>query len=261
MKGAVRIYKKPHPKACSMIAAWPGIGNVSLIVANYIKDKLGAEEIGEIDSPSFFEPTGVMVEDDVIEAPNFPAGKFYYWQNAGSGRDIALFICEQQPDLKVYELANCILDVGEKLKAGRIYTCAAALSRIHHTEEPKVWAVATDHKLIESLRKYKVVFRGKFHIVGLNGLFLGVAKERGIEGICLLGEVPTYAMRVANPKASLAILRVLTEVLGIEIDLTELTSLAKQADEEMKKLAAEAMSEFIGHFTEPIWERGEEEIN
>jgi len=34
--------------------------------------------------------------------------------------------------------------------------------------------------------------------------------------------------------------------------------LTKQADEEMKKLAAEAMGEFIGHFTEPIWERGEE---
>jgi hypothetical protein len=61
----------------------------------------------------------------------------------------------------------------------------------------------------------------------LNGLLLGVAKERKIEGICLLGEVPVYATRVPNPMAALAVLKVLTKMLDIEIDMAEL---AQQAE-------------------------------
>jgi len=82
-----------------------------------------------------------------------------------------------------------------------------------------------------------------------------IAKEKGIDGICLLGEVPTYATRIPNPKAALAILEILTKMLGIEINLSELISLAKEAEEEMKKVAAQAMGEFIDQFTKPIWEQ------
>jgi proteasome assembly chaperone (PAC2) family protein len=86
---------------------------------------------------------------------------------------------------------------------------------------------------------------------------LGVAKERGIDGICLLGEVPLYATRIQNPMASLVILKVLSRILNIEIDLTELTQLAIETREGMKQAAAEAMGEYIDHFTEPIWESEE----
>jgi len=96
-------------------------------------------------------------------------------------------------------------------------------------------------------------------IAGLNGLILGIAKERDIDGICLLGEVPVYATQVANPKASLAVVKVLTRILGIDIDLTELSNLAKQTSKEMERLAKQATAEFIDRFTEPIWEREEDE--
>jgi len=100
---------------------------------------------------------------------------------------------------------------------------------------------------------------GNLQIAGLNGLLLGVAKERDIEGICLLGEVPIYATRIQNPMAALAVLKVLTRMLGIEIDLDELAQLAVETGEKMKQVAAQAMGEYIDYFTEPIWERGEEE--
>ncbi len=260
MKDTVKLYKEPRPKACDLIAAWPGIGNVSLIIARYIKDKLNAEEIGEIVPSNFFDPIGVMVKDNIIEAPQFPESKFYYWHNPNSNRDIVLFIGDEQPGFKGYELANCVLDVSQKFKVTRVYTCAAAIARIHHTEKPQVWGVATDPKLIKVLRRYNVVLRGALQIAGLNGLFLGVAKERGIEGICLLGEVPMYTTRIPNPKASLAVLEVMTKILGIDINLAELAEVAKESEEEMKKLAAEAMGEFIDRYTKPVWPQEEEEV-
>jgi hypothetical protein len=242
-----------------MFASWPGIGNVSLIVARYLKEKLNAVEIGEIKSANFFEPVGVIVRDNVVESPRFPENKFYCWQDNTNGRGLVLFIGEEQPSSKGYELVNCVLDVAQKLKVGRVYSCAAAVTRIHHSEEAKVWGAATNHDLVSELNKYNIIFRGDLRIAGLNGLILGRAKERGMEGICLLGEVPSYATQIANPKASLAVLKVLTKMLEININLTELSNLAKETSEEMERIAKQATAEFIDQFTEPIWEQDEDE--
>ncbi|OGO58805.1 MAG: hypothetical protein A2025_00380 [Chloroflexi bacterium RBG_19FT_COMBO_47_15] len=258
MRGVVKLYKEPRVKSCDLIAAWPGIGNVALIVAKYIKDKLKAEEIGEIEPFDFFDPIGIMVKGNIIEAPQFPESKFYHWHNSTSGRDLILFISDEQPSFKGYELASSVLDVSRKLKVKRVYTCAAAIARIHHAEKPKVWGAATNQKLLEILRKYDVILRGDIQIAGLNGLFLGVAKEMGFEGICLLGEVPMYTTRIPNPKASLAVLDILTKMLDININLSELAKVAKESDEEMTKLAAEAMGEFIDRYTKPVWPPEEE---
>ena len=80
-----------------------------------------------------------------------------------------------------------------------------------------------------------------------------------MEGVCLLGEVPSYATQMANPKASLAVLRVLGETLGITLDLTDLGHLAERVDQEMDRIAKRVTAEFIDQFTEPIWEQDEEE--
>ena len=259
MKNMVKIYARPKLKSPNMVAAWPGIGNVSIIAATYLKRKLGFKELAEVEASHFFDPIGVVVKDSVVEAPQFPQSRFYYWKNKGGGSDIILFIGEDQPASKGYELANCVVDVGQRFQVKRIYTCAAALTRIHHTEEPKVWGVATSQRVTKDLKRYDLVQRGNLHISGLNGLLLGVTKERDIEGVCLLGEVPMYATRVQNPMAALAVVKTLTKILGVEIDITELTQLAKETKEKLRQVAAEAMGEYIDYFTTPIWEYGEEE--
>ena len=259
MNELVKLYARPKLNSPNLIAAWPGIGNVSILVATYLERKLDFKRLGVIEASHFFDPIGVVVQDNVVEAPQFPQSKFYYRKNEGGGSDIILFIGEDQPAAKGYELANCVLDVGLNFQAKRIYTCAAALTRIHHSEQPKVWGVATSQQLTDELKEYDLVQRGNLQIAGLNGLLLGVAKEKGVEGICLLGEVPMYATRIQNPMAALAILEVLTRMLDIEIDTLELAQLASETKEKMKLLAAEAMGEYIDLFTEPIWEHGEGE--
>jgi len=259
MKGLVKIYARPKLNSPNMLAIWPGIGNVSMIAATYLKRKLEFKELGEVEASYFFDPIGVVVKDSLVEAPQFPQSNFYYWKNKGGGSDVILFIGEDQPAAKGYELANCVLEMGLKFQVKRVYTCAAAVTRIHHTEQPKVWGVATSQLVAQDLQRYDLMQRGNFHIAGLNGLMMGVAKERGIEGICLLGEVPTYATRIQNPMAALAVLEALTKMLDVEIDMAELAQFASETKESMKQIAAEAMGEYIDHFTEPIWERTEEE--
>ena len=259
MNDLVKIIARPKLNSPNMLAAWPGISNVAMIVATYLFKKLDFKQLAEVQAPYFFDPIGVLVKDNVVEEPHFPQSRFYYWKNRTGGSDLILFIGEAQPATKEYDMANCVLDVCQRFKVKKVYTCAAALTRIHHTEQPRVWGVGTSQAVAQELEAYDLVRGGNLQISGLNGLLLGAAKKREIDGICLLGEVPTYATRMHNPMAALAILDKLTKMLGVKIDTGELVQLASETKEAMKQMAAEAMEEYIDFFTEPIWERGEDE--
>lgn len=258
IKDAIKIRARPILTEPNMLAAWPGISNVAMIAASYIARKLEFKELAEVRAPYFFDPIGVMVRNNVVEEPQFPQSRFYYWKNPG-GSDIILFMGDAQPNTKSYDLANTIVDAAVRFKVKRIYTCAAAITRIHHTEEPKVWGVGTSAPVVKELASQNLVQGGSLQIAGMNGILLGVAKERKLEGACLLGEVPNYTTRLHNPVAALAVVRVLADLLSIKIDYAELKQAAAEARERMKQIAAEAMEEYIDYFTEPIWERGEDE--
>ncbi len=259
MKDLVKISARPKLESPNMLAAWPGISNVAMIVATYLYRKLKFKDLAEVRAPHFFDPIGVLVKDSMIEAPQFPRNNFYYWKNEAGKSDIILFLAEAQPATKSYEMANCVLDAGLRFHARRVFTCAAALTRIHHTEQPRVWGVGTNQALAQELAGNNLVQGGNLQISGLNGLLLGVAKEREIDGVCLLGEVPAYTSQVHNPVAALAIINVLKEMLAIEINTDELAQYADEAKKQMKQVAAEAMEEYIDYFTEPVWEYGEDE--
>ena len=231
----VKLYRKPRLKNPQMVAAWPGIGDVALRVATYLRDKLGAEELGEIEPFGFFHPAGVMVENNVIHIPEMPdaselpQSKFYVWRNSPPGNDMIIFIGDAQPPGMELELAREVMEVARKFGVKRVYTSAAAVATISHSHKPKVWAAATRAELLDYLRNYDVVLRDKIHISGLNGLLVAVAEEVGIEGICLLGEVPFYIAQIGieYPKSARAVLEVLTQMMEIQIDMTDIDELVE----------------------------------
>ncbi len=257
----IKLNTKAINRECDLIASWPGISNVSLIIAKYLQEKLQAKEIGYVEPFAFFDPIGVMVKDNVIEKPQFPENKFYHYKNPNGPRDLVLFISDEQPASKGYDLASCILDACSQLKVKRVFTCAAAIVRMHHTETPHVWAAATERRLVETLKAYNVILKGQIQIAGLNGLFLGVAKERPMDGICLLAEVPSYTTRIPNPKAALAIIEVLAKMLNLRVDMADLQGAAAQSEQTMKQVAAEAIGQFITSYTKPVWPPEEAEAS
>ncbi len=250
----VILHRTPRLKKPVMLAAWPGVSDVALEVAAYLLGKLDAKEFAELIPMEFFTPVGIQVRDNVVQVPVFPENKFYVIKTPKDKSDIIVFCGEAQPDRNHYDLAKAVLDVAEKCKVKRVYTCAAAMVQ-HSVQKSRVLAAATDTLLIPELQKYGITLVGDFQIRGLNGLLLGAARERKMEGICILGETPQYAVEMPNPIASYAVLGALSQMLGLEIDLTDIAKDAKQMAEEMKMLSQEFMTKYINHFTQPIWER------
>ncbi|MBT9160626.1 MAG: hypothetical protein DDT26_01913 [Dehalococcoidia bacterium] len=143
-------------------------------------------------------------------------------------------------------MANLVLDVALLQGCERIYTAAAAVAPIHHTMKPRIWAVPNAEELLSEMRRYPNTIlmsdiegrEGEGNITGLNGLLLGVARKRGLKGICLLGEIPVYISQFPTPypEASKSILEVLNHALGISIDLSTLERLAQEVGQRIEEL-------------------------
>ncbi len=230
---AITLYREPELKNPCLIAAWPGMGGVATIAAKYLREKLGAEEFGRVEPHDFFHPSVVSIRDNVVEEPQFPESKFYFWSRGGD--DLIIFTAEAQPPTKGYRLANLVLDVAQRLKAKMVCTLAAAPTHIHHARKPRVLGVATNSELVSELEKHGVTPMSDGSISGMNGLLLGVARERAMEGFCLLGEIPIYTTQIANPRSSKAILEVLTEILHIELDMKEINEWGIKTDQEIEQ--------------------------
>ncbi len=241
------LHREPDLNSPDMLIGWPGIGNIGLITVDTIRQAIEAEELGEIEPEEFFFPNKVTIRGSVLTQMGFPTSKFYYKRLAN--RDLLLFIGEEQPATResmyaegprAYEMANMVLDVAQKFGCGRIYTSGAAVSITHHTLKPGVWAVANQKTLLPELKRYPNTIlmsqaegRGnRGGITGLNGLLIGAAKTRKYPGICLMGEIPDYLSRVPfpYPKASLAVVEVLSSIFSLDVDLHILDSMIIQME-------------------------------
>ena len=247
------IYREPELENPVMVASWPGIGNIGIIAVDTLKNMLGAEELGEIEPWDFFYPRKVLIRNGELKDVEFPSSKFYFKRTGET--DLLFFVGEEQPSdggrtyaegKKAYQMANLVLDVAQKFGCKRVYTSGAAVAPIHHTARPKVWAVPNTKGLISEVKTYENTILmseiegrgGQGNITGLNGLLLGVARRRGIEGICVMGEIPVYlqGFPLPYPRASKSVLEVLTAALGIEIDMDRIAGFIEQSDSQIEQL-------------------------
>ena len=233
-KETVKLYATPKLRRPHLVAGWSGMGAVALLAANFLRQELDSEILGEIDAHAFFSPSQVRIKDRLLQIPEFPESKFYFWQEEAA-HDLIFFIGTKQPS-RGYEMALLVLEAAERFGVERIYTAAAFPTLIHHSQAPGVWGTATHPDLLAKMEANGVQIMEQGTIGGLNGLLLAAARERGIEGLCLLGEIPVYATQMINPKASRAVLVVLTRMLNVEINLAKLTLWAEDLAPQMDKL-------------------------
>ncbi len=227
------LLKKP-----CLIAAWPGMGNVAITAVNYLKDQLGAQPLMDFTSESYFTPTNATVSKQIILPPKLPKNRFYYYKSSQSKHDLLIFIGNLQPIAhREYDFSLEILKIAQNLGVQKVYTTAAAPTDMHFKDESRVFAVPNHKDILKELMEYHVHFMSEGTIAGMNGLLISIAAEKQMQGVCLLGEIPFFTAQIEYPKASVAILEVLTKILKIKLDLVDLELYATKKEKEIEPLA------------------------
>jgi uncharacterized protein (TIGR00162 family) len=220
--------KKPKMKNVIFIEGLPGVGNVGKLAAEHLIDELKAEKFADIYSKYF--PPQVLVDDDgVVKLVN---NELYFVKHNKKLKNDLLFLVGDYQGLTPegqYNLSDKLLDIAEGFGVKLIITLGGyGLGRM--IDKPKVLGAVSNPKMIKEMKDYGVVFqRGEpgSGIVGASGLLLGLGKIKDIDGVCLMGETSGY---FADPKSAQEVLKVLTKILEVKIDFSELEVKANQID-------------------------------
>lgn len=229
MKG-IQIYHSISMERSTLLAAWPGMGNVALGAIDYLRRKLETMIFAEMDMSQLSAPDAVEVEDGLARLAKSPKSLFYHKE------ELSLVIFESETQVSGtagIRLMDRILGLAKELGVQRIYTGAAFPLPMSYEEPSTVFGVANKESLRDYLSGFGVRIMEGGQISGLNGLLLAYAARKGIEAACLLATLPLYAVSFPNPKASKAIVETLMRMLDIKVDTMEIELEIGKMDEKM----------------------------
>jgi uncharacterized protein len=238
--------EEPQLKEPVLVEGLPGIGLVGKIAADHMKDELKARKFAQLYSP--FLPPQVNIQDDGTVKP--VTMDFYYWRGK---QDIIFLLGDYQgltPESQ-YQITERILDFTVEHKVKRIYTLGG-LGTGSITKKPRVFGAATSAELVKELGRHNIIFKGGGAIFGASGLLLGLSIPRGVDAVCLMGE--THG-QIIDAKSAEAVLKTLTEIIGVSVDMEELGRKAKDSEEQMSQ-----MSQIITNYKKSV-ERQQELLN
>lgn len=222
----IKKMREPEVKNPILVEGLPGIGHVGRIAAKHLSIELKAKKFATLYSDTF--PPQVLIKKSgmIQEMKN----EFYYWKANAGRRDIIFVIGNTQSSTPEGQhlLSSKILDIAMEYGVDMIYTLGGlGIGRL--VEKSRVYGAVTHKRFIPELEKLKVIVKreGMGQIIGVSGLLLGLAKVRGLKGICLMGETSGYYL---DPNSAKAVLKVLSKLLKVDVDMSELTERAKDTE-------------------------------
>lgn len=227
----LELDKQPEVENPVFVEGLAGIGHIGKTSVAYLADHLGAEKIGELYS-HHFPPYTIVKGDKTIELLK---NSIYQLQRDESP-DLVLIEGNAQASTPEghFEVAEKILEFIEDVEPSEIITIGG-YGTGDVVEDPRVFGTYTDEELKD---KYPDAGIENDHeveqIVGASGLILGLGKEKGYSGVCLLGETPGFLL--SDPKATEAVLQSLESILELDIDYSDLDEKVKESQEVLKKL-------------------------
>ena len=187
-----------------LVAVWPGMGSVALTAGYYLMAKLGMRQLAELSTEELFDVEHIEVKDGLVRLVDQPRSRLFVCSGPVEGHDIVLFIGEAQPPVGKYAFCQKLVQLGKTLGVERVFTFAAMATQMHPEHAPRVFGVATEADGLAVLHQLEVKSLEDGMISGMNGVLLAAAMDEGLDGACLLGEIPHLFSRSPFPRACLS---------------------------------------------------------
>ncbi|MBG01330.1 MAG: carboxylate--amine ligase [Acidimicrobiaceae bacterium] len=196
---------------------WNDAGNASSWALRHLCEDLKAEPFAHIQAEHFydFSATRPLVHlDEKGRQLDWPANCF----SAGDNQNV-LLLEGIEPQLQWRTFAEQITSVATSLKVSMVVTLGSLLAEVPHSRPVMVYGFCEDLETNSRLNLQKSTYEGPTGIVGVLNQFV---HEANIPAISLWSTIPNYVSGAASPKATLALVNRLHEILPNPTDTTEL---------------------------------------
>src|ERR1700693_4190771 len=236
MPDELRISSRPKLERPIMIAAfrgWNDGGQGASLATGYLAKLWDAKRFAEIDPENFFDFQAtrphVSLEDGLTRRIEWTSTVFYHGRPDGLDRD-AVLLLGIEPNLRWRTFTDLVVGFTKELGVELVVTLGALLADVPHTRPCPVTGSATDSQLVERLGLSASRYEGP---TGIVGVLHDACRQAGISSASLWAAVPHYVSLTPSPKAALALVDRLGDLLGAEIDNGELEGASENYSEQV----------------------------
>ena len=237
----LKVSFRPQLRRPVLIVAfrgWNDGGQGASLGGGYLAKQWEATRFAEIDPESFYDFQATRPQVSLVEGVtrrlDWPDNAFFHAPIPGSDRD-AVILLGVEPNLRWRTFADLVLELAQSLGVELVVTFGSLLADVPHTRPAPVTGAATDPALVEELGLEPSRYEGP---TGIVGVVHDACRQADLPSVSLWAAVPHYVSLAPSPRAALALVRRCGELLGVEIDLSEL----ERAAEEYSEQVSEAVS-------------------
>ncbi len=216
-------------------------GSVASSAAMFLRHRWKSEPVARFDRDTFLDfrarrPSAV-IDGGRLRRLDWPDLELLAAQVPEASQDV-LFLIGPEPDMRWHTFVEEGADLAQRLGVTHMIGLGAYPAAAPHTRPTEV--VAAENAVADGLAPDVPRVKGYTGPVGADlALHLAFA-DRGLPSVGLWAEVPHYIAQNPYPPGSLAMVRLLADVLGVTIDTTELESAASLHREQVDEAVAES---------------------
>lgn len=225
-----------------MIAAfegWNDAGSAASSSVDAVAQAWHAREVRTLDPEPYHDfqvnrPT-VTTDEDGGRTIEWPVTSVSVALSPELGRSVVL-VQGTEPSMRWRSYCEEILDAAAELRVGTLVCIGALLADAPHTRPIPVQTSSDDARVQALLGVEGSEYEGP---TGIVGVLAQMAAERGMHTLSIWAAVPHYVAQPPSPKATLALLTALEEVLGESVPTGDLVEDAEAWQRGVDELASE----------------------
>jgi proteasome assembly chaperone (PAC2) family protein len=230
-----------RPVLIAAFSGWNDAAESATTAARYLATTFQAQKFAEIDPENFYHfglsrpyvrfKSGSESEREIV----WPATEFSVAQPSELVRDVIIGVAIE-PHLRWKTYCADVLELARRCGVTLVLTLGALLAEVPHTRPIRLSGGASDPELAARLRLRGTRYEGPTGIVGVLNT---ICREHGMPTASLWANVPHYISGIENPRATLALVQRVLELLHGDADLTDLEDAARQFDQNLNEIVAQ----------------------
>jgi proteasome assembly chaperone (PAC2) family protein len=236
----MRWERRPELESPALVCSfkgWNDAAESATTALSFVASRWGAERFGSIDPEEFFDfqvtrPT-VRLSEGRTRVVEWPELELSCASTAGP-RDV-VFLTGPEPNLRWRTFSSTVVDAARELGVDLVVSLGALLADVPHTRPVQITGIAADRELIERLGFSETRYEGP---TGIVGVLHDACARAGLMTASLWAPVPHYVATVPSPKATLALLGRLGDLLELQIETADLEEAAVEYERRLDEAVA-----------------------
>jgi hypothetical protein len=227
------------PVAIAGFEGWNDAGEAASGVVNHLGIAWQGSPVGAIDPEDYYDfqvnrPV-IEIEAGRIERLVWPTTRLSLARAEPPAlpRDVVL-VHGIEPNMRWRQFSDELVSAFLELKIELVIVVGALLAEAAHTRPVPVSAGASNPKLLVQSGLGRTDYTGA---TGIVGVLQHMCNEVGIDTVSLWAQVPHYVAQPPSPKATLALLRGVEDVLDMSLPLADLQEEARAWERGVDELA------------------------